>query len=70
MDILNNHLYVSILAFMIIALVVYMLKPKCFFNESRLKLTGLGKDKTLFSYPVIMIVIAIFIYVILSCFSN
>ena len=66
MDILKNHLYLSVLTFVIISLIIYTLKPKFMFRDNRIIPTGLGKNKTIFSYPVIMMLIAVIIYIIFS----
>ena len=64
MDILKNHLYLSVLLFIIISLVIYTLKPEFMFKDNRIIPTGLGANKTIFSYPVIMMIIAIVIYIV------
>ena len=64
MNILKNHLYLSVLTFIIISLIIYTLKPKFMFRDNRIIPTGLGANKTIFSYPVIMILIAIILYIL------
>ena len=64
MDILKNHLYLSVLTFIIISLVIYTLKPKFMFKDNKFIPTGLGANKTLCSYPVVMMLIAVIIYII------
>ena len=64
MNLFNNHLYVSVLIFIIFIFVIFYLKPKCFFKNDKMLETGVGNNKTLFSYPVLMIVLSIVIYIV------
>ena len=70
MNIFCNPLYISIFAFILISLVVYVIKPKFLFKNNQIIPTGLGYGKTIFSYPVLMILLAIILYIVFSLLSG
>jgi hypothetical protein len=63
----DNYLKYSVIAYLFIALVIWMKKPSIMFDsEKRIKNFGIGKNKTIFYYPIVLIIIAIFIFTIFN----
>ena len=61
----DGYLKYSIIVFIVIAVFIWIRKPKCIFNKDKnLKRFGIGKYKTIFYYPFILIILAIIIYFI------
>jgi hypothetical protein len=58
----NEHIKYSIIVYMIISIYIWVTKPSLLFNNGRIKNFGIGRNKTIFYYPLLMIVIAIVIY--------
>ena len=65
MNILNSPLYLSILVYIFLVFFLLIYKPRLLYcKNGKLKLTGCGKNKTIFSLPVILIVISFILYFI------
>ena len=61
----RSPVYISVILFVILALGIYYLQPKYFFdNKGEIKEFGLEHGKTIFTYPVVLIILAIFIYLL------
>ena len=58
----NEHIKYSIIVYMIISIYIWVTKPSLLFYNGRVKSFGIGRNKTIFYYPLLMIVIAIVIY--------
>ena len=60
---MDSPLKISILTYLIFAIIIIVLKPAFIFNPDRtLKTTGIGVNNTLFSLPVILITGSILFY--------
>jgi hypothetical protein len=52
-------------------IVIIYTKPSIFFNdEGKMKETGCGEDKVIFSLPMALVVSSIFIYFIIKALNN
>jgi hypothetical protein len=61
----------SIIIYLAISIFIWMQKPKLMFNNNNIKNFGIGVNKTIFYYPLVMIVLAIIIYsVSLNLFND
>ena len=56
---IRNGIHNIILIYIAGCLLLWHLKPRLMFNENKVKNFGLGKDKTLFSYHMTIIVWAL-----------
>jgi hypothetical protein len=63
LDILKNPLYMSILLYIFIVILILYTKPSIFFDKnSKMKETGCGNGKVIFSLPMCLVISSIFIY--------
>ena len=61
----------SLIIYLAISIFIWMQKPKLMFNNKNIKSFGIGVNKTIFYYPLVMIVLAIIIYsVFLNLFND
>lgn len=56
---IRNGIHSTILIYIAGCLLLWHLKPQIMFSDNKVKNFGLGKDKTLFSYHMIIIVWAL-----------
>lgn len=64
----NIPIYNAIIIYVIFILILYILKPKFFFNEeNQFKSFGINEGETLFTFSSIVIGGAIIIYTICLC---
>ena len=63
----NNHVKYTLIIYIVISIYLWHLKPKIMFNQinKKMKPFGLGYNKTILYYPLIIIVIGILIYTFL-----
>uniref|UniRef100_A0A6C0EIH1 Uncharacterized protein n=1 Tax=viral metagenome TaxID=1070528 RepID=A0A6C0EIH1_9ZZZZ len=64
----NERIKYSIIMYLIISIYVWIRKPSLLFYNGKVKSFGIGRNKTIFYYPLLMIVSAIVIYSILLNF--
>lgn len=67
----NKAVNLALIIYIILVAVIVSTKPKVFFNEKGdMKCTGCGdnKLKSIFSFPVFVVLSSIFIYFIISYF--
>tara|TARA_B100000963_G_C22399393_1_gene568119 strand:+ start:174 stop:398 length:225 start_codon:yes stop_codon:yes gene_type:complete len=70
-EIFKNPLYMSILLYIFIVIVIIYTKPHVFFDENgKMKETGCGEGKVIFSLPMALVVSSIFIYFIIKTLTN
>ena len=70
-EIFQNPLYMSILIYIFIVVVIIYTKPAIFFNnEGKMKETGCGEGKVIFSLPMALVIFSIFIYFIIKTLNN
>lgn len=70
-EIFQNPLYMSILIYIFIVVVIIYTKPAIFFNDNgKMKETGCGEGKVIFSLPMALVVSSIFIYFIIKTLNN
>ena len=61
----DEYLKYSIIVFIIISILIWIKKPKLIFdNNGNIRNFGIGNQKTIFYYPLVLIVLAISIYYI------
>lgn len=64
---LNNSMYISVLIYLFIIIIILKMKPKIFFNkEGKMKTTGCGLHKTIFSFPMFIVASSIIIYFLMK----
>ena len=67
----TDRIKYSIIIYLVISIFIWMQKPKLMFNNNNIKSFGIGVNKTIFYYPLVMIVLAIIIYSIsLNLFND
>jgi hypothetical protein len=60
---LQNPLYMSIILYIFVVIIILYTKPRIFFNKhGKMKQTGCGDDKVIFSLPMCLVTLSIFIY--------
>jgi len=64
---ITKHLKYTLVLYIFISIYLWQLKPKIMFNQSdkTMKTFGLGRNKTILYYPIVIIIIAILIYTFL-----
>ena len=64
---INKHLKYSLIIYIFISVYIWQLKPNMMFNQinKKMKTFGLGKNKTILYYPLLIIIIGILIYTFL-----
>ena len=61
----DNYLKYTVFVFLVIAIIIWIKKPAIIFNEDKnIKPFGIGPNKTIFYYPLILIILSIIIYFI------
>ena len=62
---MNNMIYNTIIFFIIIMILVYSIKPTFLYNESTssFRSFGLSDDETIFTLPILGIMLAIVLYI-------
>ena len=58
----RNNIHILIVTYIVICLAIWYAKPKLMFNENQVKPHGVGKNKTLFSYQIVTIMIALILF--------
>ena len=61
---LRNETKLLIIVYIFIALIIYYYKPNIIFNKNKLREFGIGSSKTVFCYPIVLIIIAILLFYI------
>ena len=70
-QIFQNPLYMSILLYIFIVIVIIYTKPLMFFDSTgKMKETGCGDNKVIFSLPMVLVISSIFIYFIIKILTN
>jgi hypothetical protein len=70
-EIFQNPLYMSILMYIFVVVIIIYTKPAIFFNnEGKMKETGCGEGKVIFSLPMALVISSIFIYFIIKTLNN
>lgn len=64
----NNYLQIITFLYLVIAVSLYLLKPKIMFQNNKMKQFGVGKSKTIFYYPLVIVLFAIVLYIIVYQF--
>ena len=68
-NLLNNSVYISILAYLFTIIIILKLKPSLFFKKNgKMKETGCGNEKTIFSFPMFLVINSILMYFIIKYF--
>ena len=64
---ITKHMKYTILLYILISIYLWQIKPKIMFNHTNktMKTFGLGKNKTILYYPIVIIIIGVLIYVFL-----
>jgi hypothetical protein len=60
----NNYIKFTIIFYIIISIIIWVKKPKLLFYNNKLRIFGIGPNKTIFYYPFIIIILAIILYFI------
>jgi hypothetical protein len=60
----RNSIHILIILYIIICLGIWYLKPTLMFEEDKIKDFGLGNNRTLFSYQIVTIILALILYYI------
>ena len=66
----KNKLFISIIIYVIIAILIYIIKPRLMFSNNKMIPFGIEKNSTILSYPVALIIIAITVYIISQLILN
>ena len=67
LELLKSPLYMSILLYIFIVILILYIKPGVFFNtHGKMKETGCGSGKVIFSLPMCLVISSIFIYFIIK----
>ena len=70
-EIFQNPLYMSILQYIFIVIVLIHTKPAIFFDKNgKMKDTGCGEGKVIFSLPMALVILSIFVYFIIKALNN
>ena len=59
----DNYLKVIFFLYLTISIGLYYFKPSMMFSDGQIKQFGVGKNKTIFYFPLALIIIAIIIYI-------
>tara|TARA_B100000902_G_C26486800_1_gene517399 strand:+ start:217 stop:447 length:231 start_codon:yes stop_codon:yes gene_type:complete len=60
----RNSIHILIILYIIICLGIWYLKPVLMFEDDKIKDFGLGNNRTLFSYQIVTIILALILYYI------
>tara|TARA_B100000035_G_C20716788_1_gene429447 strand:- start:250 stop:483 length:234 start_codon:yes stop_codon:yes gene_type:complete len=71
----SSPVLIAVLLFIIVSLVLYYVKPKMMFdNNGETKEFGFDDGQTIFTYPIVLIVLAVFTYlitfIVVSLYNN
>lgn len=66
---LNNQIKYTIFIYLIISIYIWIQKPQIIFQQNKLKAFGIGNNKTIFYYPLLLIILAIFCYSLMLNFK-
>lgn len=58
----RNSIPFLIIIYIFISYLIWNLKPKIMFQNGKMKQFGVGKNKSLFNYQIVIIFIAIFLF--------
>ena len=62
---MNKILLLTIVFYIAISLIIWVFKPSIMFNyNGSIKNLGVNDDETIFFYPIILIFLSIFLYII------
>lgn len=64
----NNYIQIITVLYLFISVSLYLLKPKIMFQSNKMKQFGVGKSKTIFYYPLVIVLVAIVLYIIVYQF--
>ena len=59
----NNYVKIIAILYLMVAIGLYYIKPEIMFKDGKIKQFGVGKNKTIFYYPMILIIISIILYI-------
>ena len=67
----NNITYYAIISYVIIIILLFILKPDLIYDKDtqRFKEFGMGESKSLLTFPILAIIIAILIYLIFNFYN-
>jgi len=66
-EIVGNPLYIAIVLYILVIVLIVYTKPKMFFDEDgKIKQTGCGKNKVIFSFPMFIVISSILIYFLIK----
>lgn len=65
----SQPLQYSILVYLLSLTVFNILQPDMAFKDGESREFGIGKDKTLFPFPILSLIVSIFIYLFLTIYS-
>lgn len=65
---MNGKIYNTIIFFIIIIILIYSIKPNFLYNSSTssFRSFGFGEDETIFTLPVVAIILALILYFIFT----
>lgn len=67
LELFKNPLYMSMLIYIFVVILILYTKPKIFFDKNgKMKNTGCGDGHVIFSLPMCIVIISIFIYFIIK----
>jgi len=58
----RNQLHLLIFIYIIISVLIWKLKPSLMFKDGVMKEFGIGQNKTVFAYPIVIIFFAILLF--------
>lgn len=60
----KNYIFLTFVLYLILATIIYIIKPKIMFIENKLKNFGTKKNQTVFPFWMALLVIGMFSYII------
>ena len=71
----RSPVFIAALLFVIVSIVLYYVRPKLMFNErGAIREFGFDNGQTVFTYPIVLIVFAVFTYlltfIVVSLYNN
>jgi len=71
LDIQQSPLYIAIVVYLVIALLLFFIKPSFFFDDNGdLKDLGVDKSETIISYPLFLVILGGILYFITLVSTN
>ncbi len=58
----NNKLLICIILYVTISFILFIMKPSFMFRQNEMIPFGLQQNETIFSYPVVLVIMAIVLY--------